>query len=72
MTQIKPLGTGAPIWEYESSEYPDLMRMPMEDGTVKNYRLEVEQPHPQCMKAIDLIKLMKDHTFGGEGKHTKK
>ena len=65
MSQIKPLGTGAPIWEYESSEYPDLMRMPMEDGTVKNYRLEIEQPEPRVMKCIDLIRVMNKCTYGG-------
>ena len=69
MSQIKPLGTGAPIWEYDSSDYPDLLKMPMEDGHVVTYRREVEQPHPQCMKAVELIRIMKGHTYGGTRKN---
>lgn len=72
MTQIKPLGIGAPIWEHDSSDYPDLIKMPMEDGHVVDYIRKIEMPHPQCMKAIDLIKIMKGHTYGGHGKHSKK
>jgi hypothetical protein len=73
MSQIKPLGTGAPIWESEASVYPDLLKMPMADGQVITYRREIEQPHPQCVKAVELIRMMKDTTFGGyKGKHTKK
>ena len=73
MSQIKPLGTGAPIWECDGSDYPDILKMPMEDGNVITYRREIEQPHPQCLKAVELIRMMKDNTFGGyKGKHTKK
>ena len=72
MNQIKPLPQSAPIWEYETSDYPDLLKVPMENGHVITYRREIEQPEPRVMKCIDLIKLMKDHTFGGEGRHAKK
>lgn len=73
--QIKPLGTGAPIWEHDSSEYPDLMRMPMEDGNVKNYRLEIEQPEPSFLKAMDLISKLPVYgpsAAGYKGRHAKK
>lgn len=71
--QIKPLNqTVAVTWENAWSDYPDTVRLPMEDGKVITYRREIEQPHPQCMKAIDLIKVMNGHTYGGNGKHTKK
>ena len=43
--------------------------MPMEDGHVVTYRREVEQPHPQCMKAVELIRIMKGHTYGGTRKN---
>jgi len=99
MSQIKPLGTGAPIWECDGSAYPAIIKMPMEDGTVSTYRrwefdeaecpeslefptkdgaivtyhMEIHQPHPQCVKAVELIRMMKDNTFGGyKAKHIKK
>ena len=57
--QIKPLGAGAPVWEYETSEYPDLMKHPMENGHVESYRHEIQQPEPRVMKCIQLIRGMK-------------
>jgi hypothetical protein len=75
MSQVKPLVTGgAPIWEHESSDYPDLLKVPMEDGHVVTYRREITQPEPRVLKAIDLIKVMKRNTYGGNGyisKHAK-
>lgn len=72
LTQIKPLaGSGAPIWEHDSSDYPDLLKVPMEDGHVITYRREIQQPDPRVMKSIDLIRLMKNNTYGG-GKHAKR
>ena len=33
--QIRPLNhTVAAIWEHDSSDYPDLIKVPMEDGQV--------------------------------------
>lgn len=58
MSQIKPLPQGAPIWEYETSEYPDLMKQPMENGHVETYRREVHQPEPRVMECIMLIRKM--------------
>ena len=69
--QIKPLNPSvAVVWENAWSDYPDLVKLPMEDGKVITYRREIEQPHPQCMKAVDLIRMMNKHTYGG--KHVKK
>ena len=69
MNQIKPLPQGAPVWEYETSEYPDLMKQPMENGRVETYRHEVQQPEPRVMKCIDLIREMKrlirENSYGG-------
>jgi len=56
--QIKPLPQGAPIWQYETSKYPDLMKQPMEDGHVETYYHEPSQPDPRVMKSIDLIRKM--------------
>lgn len=72
--QIKPLShSAAPIWDYDSSDYPDRIKLPMQDGHVIEYVRAVEQPHPKCLAAIDLIKVMMDNTFGGyKAKHVKK
>lgn len=67
--QIRPLAnTGAPIWDYMSSDYPDRIKMPMEDGHVITYVREIEQPHPKCLKAVDIIRTMQGCTFGGRKK----
>lgn len=64
--QIKPLDHRvAAIWEHEWSDYPDLIKVPMEGGKVISYRREIEQPHPQCLKTLEIIRLMKEHTYGG-------
>ena len=48
------------IWEKDSlSKYPETIRIPMDDGHVISYRLDVEQPHPCFLQAMDLIKSMK-------------
>lgn len=65
MKQIKPLPQSAPIWEYETSDYPDLLKVPMENGHVVTYRREIEQPEPRVMKCIDLIRVMNKCTYGG-------
>lgn len=69
--QIKPLNhTVAPIWDYATSDYPDLIKVPMEDGQVISYRRDVQQPPPQFQKAMDLVKILKASTFGGyKGRH---
>jgi hypothetical protein len=51
-----------------SSDYPDRIKMPMEDGHVITYVREIEQPHPKCLKAVDIIRTMQGCTFGGHKK----
>lgn len=59
--QIKPLNNiVAPIWEHGFSDYPDMIKVPMEDGKVITYRREITQPHPQVLKACEIIRKMKD------------
>ena len=56
-----------------SSEIPEAIKIVMANGTRAVYRLQVEQPHPQCLKAIDLIRIMNETTYGGyKTKHEKK
>lgn len=71
--QIRPLNPSvAAIWEHDSSDYPDMIKIPMADGHVIAYRREIQQPEPRVMRCVDLIKLMKEHTYGGHGKHARK
>ncbi len=71
--RVLPLPKVTGGWEHDWSKYPDFVRIPMSDGSVRTYRLEIEQPHPQCLKTLDIIRIMKDCTYGGyKGKHTKK
>ena len=52
-----PLVPVKAIWEKDSiSKYPETIRVPMDDGHVVNYRIDIEQPHPSFVKAIDMIK----------------
>ena len=71
MQQIKPLlRTVAPIWETDASDYPDIVKVPMENGHIVTYRREIEQPIPQCMpqSAQEIIQILKRNSFGGQKK----
>lgn len=69
--QIKPLNHSvAAIWEHDSSDYPDLIKVPMEDGRIVSFRREMEMPHPSFVKAIGNIRT--GYKLGYEGKHAKK
>ena len=64
--QVKPINpTVACAWDNAWSDYPDVVKIPMEDGHVVTYRREIEQPHPKCLKTVELIRLMQGCTYGG-------
>ena len=56
-------------WHHDYSEYPDEIKVKMADGHSVRYVRQIEQPHPQCQKAIDLIRNM---NTGYRAKHEKK
>ena len=73
VVQIKPLnGSIAGIWDYESSDYPDRVKIPMNDGTVVTYTRVIEQPHPLCLKATELCRKMNENIEGYRPKHGQK
>lgn len=45
-----------PIYEHDGSQYPDRIRVSFENGGTAVYVLEVEQPHPDCVKSIETIR----------------
>lgn len=66
----RPLVPVRAIWEKNSiSKYPETIRVPMEDGHVISYRIDVEQPHPCFLEAMDLIRSMKEGGYQYKEKH---
>lgn len=57
--RVMPLPKVTGTWLYDSSKYPDTVRIPMSDGKVIRYRIDIEQPHPQLLEAIENIRNMK-------------
>lgn len=41
---------------YDFSKYPDTIRVAMSDGKVIRYRIEIEQPHPCLVAALEVLK----------------
>ena len=72
--KIKPLNPRIAFsHDYAESDYPDTIRIPMEDGHIITYCRQIDQPHPAVQKSIDLIRIMQDCTYGGyKPKHEKK
>ena len=71
LDKIKPLNHSvAAIWEHETSCYPDMIKVPMEDGRVISFRREVELPNPVIPKAIGNIRI--GYRYGYVGRHEKK
>lgn len=55
----KPLAAVTAIWEKGSkSEYPETIRIPMDDGHVVTYVINVDQPHPCFLNAMEILKSM--------------
>ena len=46
MSHIKPLAAVTPIYDNESSTFPETVRIAMEGGKVATYYLAVKQPAP--------------------------
>ncbi|MBO7711179.1 MAG: hypothetical protein J6S83_11965 [Lachnospiraceae bacterium] len=59
--RILPLPKVTGIWTYDGSKYPDIVRVPMSDGKVIRYVLDVEQPRPRLFRREEY-----------QGKHAKK
>ena len=49
---------------HEESEYPEQIRVSFEDGRTAIYDLHSEQPAPQVLKSIEIIRKMKVTTDG--------
>ena len=59
--RVAPLVPVRAIWDKDSiSKYPETIKIPMEDGHVISYRLDVEQPHPAFLETLKIIDSMKE------------
>ena len=61
--KIKPLADVLPVYERDLSTYPDVIRVAMDDGKVVNYRIDIQQPHPAFVSAMDTLAKMP--VYGG-------
>ena len=66
---VLPLPKVTGVWEHDVSQYPDRVRIPMSDGKVVTYRIEIDQPHPCFTAAMDNLDRM---VVGYHAKHAKK
>ena len=48
--RVMPLPKVTGVWRHDCSRYPDEIRIPMSDGKVIRYHIDVEMPHP-CFEA---------------------
>ena len=56
--RVMPLPKVTGIWEHDASRYPDKSRIPMSDGKVITYQIDVDLPHPCFEAAIQNIERM--------------
>lgn len=48
--RVLPLPKVTGIWRHDSSKYPDVLKVPMSDGTVVKYVIGIEQPSPAFLR----------------------
>ena len=48
--RVLPLPKVTGIWRHDSSKYPDVIKVPMSDGTVVKYVIGIEQPSPEFLR----------------------
>ena len=62
--RVLPLPKVTGVWQHDESRYPEIIRVPMSDGRVISYRMEVEQPAPVLREQLDRFEKT---CFGGYG-----
>jgi len=57
--RVRPLVPIRAIWDKDSiSDYPETVKIPMDNGHVVTYRIDIQQPHPHFMDAMEILKNM--------------
>ena len=67
--RVLPLPKVTGFCDHDVSRYPDRIRIPMSDGQVVTYHIDVEMPHPCFEAAMDGLDRM---VVGYRAKHAKK
>lgn len=57
--RVLPLPKVTGLYDHDVSRYPDRIRVPMADGRVVTYVIDVQMPHPCLEAAIRNIRKMK-------------
>ena len=65
--QVLPLPKVKGYWKYKCSRYPDTIKVPMSDGKVVTYHIEVEMPHPCLTAALRNVRNMVGYVYGKTG-----
>ena len=50
------LTMAVPIYEHDSSKYPEQIRVSFADGHTAVYDMRIDQPHPLVLKNIEIMK----------------
>ena len=67
--RVLPLPKVTGFWYHDVSRYPDRIRIPMSDGQVVTYHIDVEMPHPCFEAAMVSLDRM---AVGYQARHEKK
>lgn len=54
----------AAVWDNDDGRYPSTIRVPMSDGKLVTYRLDIQQPHPAFLTAMEQAQKMRRTVLG--------
>jgi hypothetical protein len=54
----------AAVWDNDDGRYPSTIRVPMSDGKLVTYKLDIQQPHPAFLTAMEQAQKMRRTLFG--------
>lgn len=74
MKQIRPLNPQIAFsYSTDVSDYPDIIKIPMEDGHVITYARLIGQPIPRFIESYEVLRAIERNSYGGyKPKHEKR
>ena len=72
--KVNPIASVTPVWEADYLEYPPMIRVAMEDGSVQDYALVVKPPRPNALfqDAMESLDRMMEIVVGYKSPENKK
>lgn len=64
--RVLPLPKVTGVWDHDVSRYPDRIRVPMSDGKIVTYHIDIEMPHPCFEAAMKNINNLEGYSNGYE------